>query len=835
MHIGIKIGAAGLALFAAANATAQVDVFHPVAAVTGAQAQAISPTRVQTQRLVATNTASLQAMHAGDEAAIETPGGTSYVLTYERTETGYGGGKVWIGYVRGHGKDYPVLISTYAGQVDGSIATPGGKLRLRGSEDSAVLTDMQAAGEHPLVPTMDDIVLAPQVDASMKARSDADTDAAVASPSAAGPGNPAQIDVLILFSTQLQTQLGGYSATIARLNTLVATANTVYANSGIYASLNMVYAQPVNYSYADKSVPDSTTLSSLQGDTTVAALRNQYGADAVLLVRPFQANVCGLSYITSDFTYSGYAFSVVEDGMNGNAYCDITTLTHEVGHLMGAAHDVATSVQSAGSVSNCTASSHPCYDGYPSYNRGYCNGNAGTIMAYPIPANGCSPLAQYFSNPTLNTCNGGSCGVPIGTAYTAGGATVTGADSTTAINTNAPQMAVWRSPPNKFTSLVPSRVLDTRAGAQTTDGLFSGTGALQANSQLDLTIAGRGGVPANGAGAVVLNVTAANPSASGYLTAWPTGSTRPLASNINFVSGLTVPNLVVAKLSSGGQVSLYNAIGSTDVIADVAGWFPATSAFAPLVPARLLDTRPGTHTVDGQFAGVGALGRTTELDFTVTGRGGVPASGVGAVVLNLTATQPTTSAYITAWPAGSAVPNASNLNVVPNQTVANLAIVKVGNNGQVALFNSNGSTHMIADVAGWFPTASELTPLVPVRLLDTRPGQSTFDGQFAGGGAVGQGVELDFTVTGRADIPTSGVGAVVLNVTAVTPTTSGFLTVWPTGSTRPFASNLNFTQGSVVQNLVIAKVGTNGQVAVFNSAGSTYVVADAVGWFAASP
>lgn len=824
MHIGIKIWAAGLALFATANATAQVDVFHPVAAATGAQAQAVSPARVQTQRLVATNTASLQAMRAGDEAAIETPGGTSYVLTYERTETGYGGGKVWIGYVRGHGKDYPVLISSYAGQVDGSIATPGGKLRLRGSEDSAVLTDMQAAGEHPLVPTMDDIVLAPHVDASAAARPDSDTSAAVASPSAAGPGNPAQIDVLILFSTQLQTQLGGYSATIARLNTLVATANTVYANSGIYASLNMVYAQPVNYSYADKSVPDSTTLSNLQGDATVAALRNQYGADAVVLVRPFQANVCGLSYITSNFAYSGYAFSVVEDGMNGNAYCDITTLTHEVGHLMGAAHDVATSVQSAGSVSNCTASSHACYDGYPSYNRGYCNGNAGTIMAYPIPANGCSPLAQYFSNPTLNTCNGGSCGVPIGTAYTAGGATVTGADSTTAINTNAPQMAAWRSPPNKFTSLVPSRVLDTRAGATTSDGLFAGSGALSANSQLDLSVAGRGGVPASGAGAVVLNVTVTNPSAPGYVTVWPTGAALPFASNLNFVPGATIPNLVVAKLGTGGKVSLYNPAGNTDLIADVAGWFPATSTFTALVPSRLLDTRTSSP--------IPAL---SERDFTVTGSGGVPSSGVGAVVLNLTVTDPTASGYLTAWPAGSPFPNASNINFVPGQTVANLAIVKVGTNGQVALFNSAGNTQVIADVAGWFPTTSELTPMVPSRLLDTRTGMSTIDGQFAGGGAITAGGELDLTVTGRAGIPTTGVGAVVLNVTAVIPTSPGYLTVWPAGSPQPFASNLNFTPGAVVQNLVIAKVGTNGQVAIYNPAGSTHVVADAVGWFAASP
>ena len=75
----------------------------------------------------------------------------------------------------------------------------------------------------------------------------------------------------------------------------------------------------------------------------------------------------------------------------------------------------------------------------------------------------------------------------------------------------------------------------------------------------------------------------------------------------------------------------------------------------------------------------------------------------------------------------------------------------------------------------------------------------------------------------------------VLNVTAITPSMSGFLTLWPAGGARPRTSNLNFTPGQVVPNLVIAKVGTNGKVAIFNSAGSTDVAVDLIGWFAPSP
>jgi len=130
---------------------------------------------------------------------------------------------------------------------------------------------------------------------------------------------------------------------------------------------------------------------------------------------------------------------------------------------------------------------------------------------------------------------------------------------------------------------------------------------------------------------------------------------------------------------------------------------PVGGEYTPLSPARLVDTRAGATTTDGAFAGGGALGSASSLNVTVTGRGGVPATGVGAVVLNVTATGPTSTSYLSVWPAGEARPNASNLNVVAGQTVPNLVIAKVGANGQVSVYNNAGSTHVVVDVAGWFP------------------------------------------------------------------------------------------------------------------------------------
>ena len=107
------------------------------------------------------------------------------------------------------------------------------------------------------------------------------------------------------------------------------------------------------------------------------------------------------------------------------------------------------------------------------------------------------------------------------------------------------------------------------------DGNFAGVGALAANASLDVTVLGRGGIPATGVGAVVFNLTATGTTAAGYVTAWPTGSSRPNASNINFVAAQTIPNLVIAKVGSGGKISLFNSAGSTDLIVDAVGWLPA--------------------------------------------------------------------------------------------------------------------------------------------------------------------------------------------------------------------------------------------------------------------
>jgi hypothetical protein len=381
-----------------------------------------------------------------------------------------------------------------------------------------------------------------------------------------------------------------------------------------------------------------------------------------------------------------------------------------------------------------------------------------------------------------------------------------------------------------YSPLPPARVLDTRAGATTVDGLAAGAGALGPASTREVQVTGRAGVPTSGVAAVVLNLTATGPTAPGFLTAFARGATRPNASALNFPPGKTVAGAVIVAVGTGGRVNIFNSAGSTHVIADVTGWVPTGAGYTGVVPARLLDTRPGATTVDGESEGGGSLGPVSTRDVTVTARGGVPASGVSAVALTVTVTEPTAAGFLTAHPTGTARPNASNLNFEPGKTVANLVVAKVGSGGRISLFNSAGRTHVIADVVGWFSPTGGFNPLEPARLADSRTSGATIDGQFKGLLPTLSNLDNYVTVTGRGGVPASGVGAVVLNVTVEKPNRAGFVTVYPVGGgLAPNASMLNYVPGETVPNLVIAKVGDQGRVA-FTRAGGGALVVDVMGW-----
>ena len=375
----------------------------------------------------------------------------------------------------------------------------------------------------------------------------------------------------------------------------------------------------------------------------------------------------------------------------------------------------------------------------------------------------------------------------------------------------------------RYTTLTPARIFDTRDG--TGDCTPGCLGPLGEESTRSVQVTGQDGVPPSGVSAVVINVTVSGPTQSSFLTVYPSDASQPNVSNLNFTPGQTVPNLVKVKLGADGRVKVYNHRGATDVIFDVQGWYSdgtqmiAHGAYTSLDPARIFDTRNGPGT---------PLGPNQSIDVQVTGEGNVPASGVSAAAINVTVTEGQDAGYLTVYPTGETQPTASNLNYVPLQTVPNLVIAKTGTAGKVTVFNgSAGTVHVVFDVGGWYSddtitvNGGSYDPLVPARILDTR---NTV--------ALAPGEAREVQITGLGGVPGSGVDAVVMNTTITEPGDIGYLTVYPAGTSRPLASNLNWLANQTVPNLVIVRVGTGGMVVLYNgSSASVQVVLDVAGWF----
>ena len=322
--------------------------------------------------------------------------------------------------------------------------------------------------------------------------------------------------------------------------------------------------------------------------------------------------------------------------------------------------------------------------------------------------------------------------------------------------------------------------------------------------------------------AASLNVTVVNPTGEGYLTVWPCGVKRPLASNINFTSGSIVPNGVLAPLGGDGAVCLFSSV-VTDVIVDVSGWFNG-DVFAGSTPTRLLDTRLGLGAPQaktspaaplavpvGGLAVKGALGAETSIP-----------SAVRAVALNVTVVNPEAAGYVTLWPCGTTRPEASNLNFEAGQVIANGVLAPVGRDGSVCAYSSV-PTDLLVDLAGWFP-GELFAGVTPVRLLDSREG----GGRKLAAGRVAEVLLKGRTLSTGDRVPTTA-SAVSLNVTVTGAEAPGYLTVWPCGMTRPEASNVNFAKGQTVANNVLAPLGTSNGICIYTSA-TTDVIVDIAGW-----
>ncbi len=312
----------------------------------------------------------------------------------------------------------------------------------------------------------------------------------------------------------------------------------------------------------------------------------------------------------------------------------------------------------------------------------------------------------------------------------------------------------------------------------------------------------------------------------GYLTVWPAGQPRPLASTLNSLDGRIKANAAIIPAGASGEISVY-ATSTTNVIVDVNGYFApvssSTLAFYPLPPCRVADTR---HSGYPQGLGPPSLTGGQERQFPILNATtcNIPSSAA-AYSLNFSVVPHGPLGYMTVWPTGEPRPTVSTLNDIPGAIIANAAIVVAGTSGSVSVYPTN-DTDLVVDINGYFAPASEgglsLYGVQPCRVIDTRH--------------VGNGQPFSGVLSSPVDVAATGCGtsslaqAYVFNASVVPQGALGYLTLWPDGAVQPVVSTLNALDGSISSNMAIVP-STNGEVDAYAS-GLTQLILDISSYFA---
>jgi glucose/arabinose dehydrogenase len=416
------------------------------------------------------------------------------------------------------------------------------------------------------------------------------------------------------------------------------------------------------------------------------------------------------------------------------------------------------------------------------YDGGYLFADGGSGEVWLRAANG----AVDYDNPFITGAHGL---VDMTFAESSGNTdlyyvTVGGAVRRVRANLPAPTPA----PALAFSSIPPgTRVLDTRE-------------APYGDKQIRATTTRYVQLPVDGSvtRAALVNIAYVDLVSPGFLTAWAGRTPRPLASNINAVAGEVVANAAVVPLDADGGMLVYSN-ATADVVIDVLGYFNAAPGavsagrFTALPPVRIADTRNATST-QNQYTRLSASPHPI-VRVPVSGRNGMPTTGVSAVAVVVTAISGsfTSGGFVSASPDSAGFSGSSNINTNGGIDIRpNLVVVPLGPNGAIDLHLLNVQ-HVLVDVAGWFGTAAQpaatagrFVSLAPTREVDTR--FNIGFGRLPGGSS---------SSVNPAVVPNNA-AAMVHNITMVDNGAAGFVTPFP-GGTLPVVSAGNTTASNQVR------------------------------------
>jgi hypothetical protein len=373
------------------------------------------------------------------------------------------------------------------------------------------------------------------------------------------------------------------------------------------------------------------------------------------------------------------------------------------------------------------------------------------------------------------------------------------------------------------------RVLDSRSG------VGGPARALAPGEIRTLQVAGRGSLPATGLAAVAVNVGVLTPARSGSITVFPGGTGWTGVGSISFRAGVTVQSSLTAKLGANGTLAVRNNTGSAlQLIADVAGYYlagtpTAAGAFGALSLARVLDTRSG---IGGPATAV-APGQTRRV--TISGHGGVPATGVAAVAVNVGVLAPARTGSVAVFAGDTTWNGTGSISFSAGVTVQSSLTAKLGADGTLALRNNTGvSLQLIADVAGYYlagpPTVTGgYQPVTATRALDTR---NPDWGALRPGDIAEILLAPLFGPDSLLVVPGLGVAAVSVNIGVLAPEVSGSVSVFAGNTAWNRTGSISFPAGVTVQSSLTATLGVAGTLQIRNNTTSFLnIIVDVAGYY----
>jgi hypothetical protein len=699
----------------------------------------------------------LDALFGADQAKrlqamnVTLPSGKSYSVSSSNVLNGLNGGKTFVGYFDELGEHYRIYITETQGEISGLMFSPEGILDLSSvvgaTTGRATLTSRGAAGQIKAQHFGSDAKPLPEAELAARLNrldgnsllSEQQLKAAV---ERAKAGTQVTVDILVTYTAGMITRHANAAGVLARINTLVATMNDALAQSQVNLTIQLVNATRVTYSDSGTNDAALTAISPASPNpikATMDGLRNQYGADLVVLLRPYERAThsgCGLAWVLG-FGASGvsaadapYGFSAISDGVDvGNTgyYCDDLTFSHELGHNMGLSHDRA----NAGGIVGAT-----------NYAYGYINSAAGfgTIMSYA------SNRVTRFSNPNI-LC----LGVPCGIVRTD---TANSADAAGAILTTMDAVAAFRASVLPGTPMVTGVTSgDAQVSVAFTPPASTGGTAIIGYSATCGTVTVTGTAspivvsPLTNGVAVTCTVKATNSVGTG-LASMPSNNVTPLgppgaptigavtagngqvsvaftapASNggsaiIGYsatcgsvtVSGATSP-IVVSPLTNGTAVTCtvkaINVIGPSVASAASASVTPATIPGAPTIGA----VAAGNAQVSVAFTAPASNGGSAITDYSAT-CGSVTVNGATSPIVvspltNGTAVTCTVKANNAVGPSGA---SGASTSVTPATvpSAPTIGAVTAGN-GQVSVTFTASASNGGSAITGYSATCGSVT------------------------------------------------------------------------------------------------------------------------------